>query len=139
MLRSVEPLVGLDKMIENRCQYHVKRKRNFAGEKIPQSRISRRKFKPHELCNGPSKLCISFDINIENCNKKNVSDFSDLWLEERMDQINESNIISSTRIGIESAGTEWASKLLRFYIYENKNVSIKDRERELLRNPIRNK
>lgn len=88
----------------------------------------------HELCNGPSKLCISFDITCENCNKEDLCTSDIIWIEEGIDQVLEKDIISSTRIGIDSAGLEWASKLYRFYIINNKHVSVRDKEREKLAN-----
>lgn len=129
LLRAVEPLIGLEKMADFRRTYHSKRKNNSnVGKKL-----SKANFKPHELCNGPSKLCISFDINIDSSNKKHLSDCADMWIEEGDEKISESNIISSTRIGIDSAGPEWAGKLLRFYVFGNDSVSVKDKKREKLK------
>jgi DNA-3-methyladenine glycosylase len=56
-----------------------------------------------------------------------------MWIEERIDEITEKDIVLSSRVGIESAGAEWASKLLRFYVFDNKNVSVRDRKREAIR------
>ncbi len=125
MLRSIEPLAGLEQMAVNRQSHPARRK-------VSETQ-SRRGFKSHELCNGPSKLCISFDIDNVNYNKKDITICPDLWLEKRMENISEADIVRSTRIGIDSAGLEWASKLLRFYIYDNQHVSIRDRKRKKLK------
>lgn len=129
LLRAIEPITGLEEMGDLRRTYHSKRKKNSNIARKP----SKTDFKPHELCNGPSKLCISFDISIDTLNKKHLSDCLDMWIEEGNEKIKETDIISSTRIGIESAGPEWAGKLLRFYVFGNKSVSIKDKKREKLK------
>lgn len=129
LLRAIEPIIGLEQMVDLRSTYHSKRKKNSDAAKKP----SKTDFKPHELCNGPSKLCISFDITIDALNKKHLSDCSDMWIEEGNEKFEESDIICSTRIGIESAGPEWAGKLLRFYVFGNKSVSIRDKKREKLK------
>lgn len=83
-----------------------------------------------ELCNGPSKLCISMNITKENCNKLHVCENQYLWLE--LDpQFEESiQVVRTSRIGIKSAGVEWASKPLRFYIFKNLYVSKRDKQAE---------
>jgi DNA-3-methyladenine glycosylase len=53
-----------------------------------------------------------------------------MWIEE--DESNEEvlHIVTSQRIGIDSAGIEWASKLFRFYLLGNSSVSRRDEARE---------
>ena len=114
-------------MSENRRTYHSKRK-NKSNDGARKNN-----FKPFELCNGPSKLCISYEIDVDNCNKKNLIDFPSMWIEERIDKVTEDDIVSSKRIGIDSAGVEWASKLLRFYLLGNKNVSVRNKKQEALK------
>lgn len=82
--------------------------------------------KIHELCNGPSKLCISFQITKKDCNKLDLSDNEGLWIED-VDSNNEITIVTSSRIGIESAGQEWAQKPLRFYVLNSPSVSRRDK------------
>lgn len=51
------------------------------------------------------------------------------WLENGVD-IPEEEIVISKRIGIESAGEEWANKPLRFYLIDNSCVSVRDKINE---------
>lgn len=57
----------------------------------------KRCLKKEELCNGPSKLCISMDIAINSLNKHHISQNEQLWLQD-LDKINYT-VVSSTRIG----------------------------------------
>lgn len=85
-------------------------------------------FKIYELCNGPSKLCMAFDIKKEH-SKYSMCSWKGMWIEEDSKQ-GEYKIINCSRIGIDSAGPEWANKPLRFYIMSNKCVSKRDQKAE---------
>lgn len=127
LLRAIEPLYGTEHMLAARNQYmdRIKSKKSTASA-VKQIKS----YKIHELCNGPSKLCISFNIDKETCNKQDITTFKYLWIEPRLGQLNEDDVVISTRIGIGSAGEIWANKLLRFYIFKNPNVSKVDKQRE---------
>lgn len=71
------------------------------------------------------------DITKENCNKLDLTECEELWIEDPEGH-EDINIVASSRIGIASAGDEWANKPLRFYILGNKHVSKKDRKAEKL-------
>ncbi|XP_065202455.1 uncharacterized protein LOC135832866 [Planococcus citri] len=129
LLRSAEPTVGIEHMNYNRLTYHQKRRNKSGGENqlaYDQTKV----LKSHELCNGPSKLCISLDITAENCNKADLCTSDCIWIEKGPKVISEEDVVSSTRIGIESAGAEWANKLYRFYISNNSSVSILDKKKK---------
>lgn len=52
-----------------------------------------------------------------------------LWIEN--DTATEDvKIVKCSRIGIDSAGPEWANKPLRYYIYGNTSVSKRDKKAE---------
>lgn len=71
----------------------------------------------------------------ESCNKLDLSESEDFWLEDGV-TIKPHEVVVSKRIGIESAGEEWANKPLRFYILDNPFVSIRDKvSEELLKHP----
>lgn len=89
-----------------------------------------KKLKLTELCNGPSKLCISMNITKENCNMLDLSASDALWLEVDPEFKENIQIVRTNRIGIQSAGVEWASKPLRFYILQNPYVSKRDKKAE---------
>ncbi|GJQ71188.1 hypothetical protein Trydic_g1087 [Trypoxylus dichotomus] len=107
LIRAVEPIEGIEKMLEFR---------NASRSK---------EIKVHELCRGPSKLCISLNITKENCNKLDLCGNKDLWIEAD-DFPNDFQIVNTNRVGISSAGEEWANKPLRFYIKGNLHVSKRD-------------
>nr|XP_033336320.1 DNA-3-methyladenine glycosylase-like [Megalopta genalis] len=85
--------------------------------------------KTHELCNGPSKLCMAFQLHKKH-SKYSMCSWKGLWIEN--DNVNmEINIVKCPRIGIEGYGEEWTKKPLRYYIYGNKAVSKRNKEAEL--------
>lgn len=90
-----------------------------------------KELKDTELCNGPAKLCIAFNINKDNCNRLNLCESDELWLEVDPEfDYNDVQIMRTSRIGVKSAGEEWANKPLRFYILNNPYVSKRDRKDE---------
>jgi len=114
LLRALEPLEGLEKMKSRRL---ANKKKNCD------------KMKDKELCSGPSKLCQAFDIKKDEFNGIDLVASDDIWLENASD-IPKNRIVPSKRIGIESAGTEVANKLYRFYELSNENVSVRDKSSE---------
>lgn len=85
-----------------------------------------KRFKPHELTNGPSKLCLSFDINRQSCDKIDLTSSDDLWLEvskEEKYRSKQFEIEESRRVGIESTPPEARNRLYRFFVKDNLSVS----------------
>lgn len=86
-----------------------------------------------DLCSGPSKLCISFAID-KSLNKEDMVNSQKLWVERPVLDLSSDGrnqaIVACARIGIDSAGREWASKPLRFYLNGNPYVSRRDKEAE---------
>lgn len=89
-----------------------------------------KELKVTELCNGPAKLCISMNITKDNSNKLDLCESESLWLEFDSEFNDSVQVVRTSRIGIKSAGLEWASKPLRFYIYQNLYVSKRDKKAE---------
>lgn len=116
LVRALDPTEGLE---------HMANERNLKGK----SKTTSKKFKPHELCNGPSKLCMAFRLSKEH-SKHSLCTWKALWVENNPSDINDLKIVRSTRIGIESYGSEWANKPLRYYIHGNKSVSKRDKKAE---------
>lgn len=85
-------------------------------------------FKLHELSNGPSKFCIAFGLSKIHT-KHSACSWKGLWLEDHVYE-EEMKIVSCPRIGIDSAGPEWAMKPLRFYLLGDKSVSKVDKKAE---------
>lgn len=76
----------------------------------------------HNLTNGPGKLCSALQIDRE-FSGYDLIDGNELYLEKNEDK-EEIEIVYSKRIGIDYAG-EYAEKLWRFYIKNNKFISKK--------------
>lgn len=84
--------------------------------------------KEKDLGSGPSKLTQALSIDKATFNKMDITTCERLWLEDGTD-IEEKDIVTSTRIGVDYAG-EWAKKPLRFYVKGNKSVSVRDKTAE---------
>ena len=104
LIRALEPTEGVELM---------KSKRKTAK-------------KSKDLCNGPSKLCQAMDIN-RSLDKIDLCVSEEMWVELPCggEGIGDEDIVCGPRIGIASAGEEWARKPLRFYIRDNDCVSKK--------------
>ncbi|XP_051161073.1 DNA-3-methyladenine glycosylase-like isoform X2 [Leptopilina boulardi] len=115
LVRALEPIEGIEEMEKNRNSI-----------KKSSSKKLKKEFISHELCNGPSKLCMAYLLD-KGHSKYSLCSWKGLWLEE--DNFNEEKIkiIKCKRIGIESCGIEWANKPLRYYIHNNKSVSKRDK------------
>lgn len=119
LLRALEPLQGQEEM---------QKFRNNPRPDKPEKQTTK-VFKSHELCNGPAKLCISLQID-KTLNKKDLSKCNEVWIEDGI-TVPEHKIVTAHRVGVESAGLEWSSKLLRYYIIDNKSVSKRDKRQEI--------
>eukprot|EP00058_Branchiostoma_floridae_P021615 XP_002607105.1 hypothetical protein BRAFLDRAFT_68101 [Branchiostoma floridae] len=114
LIRAVQPLTGVEQM---KVQRGKRRGDKGAGLKIEQ------------LGNGPSKLCQALHIDKNTVNQQDLTTCPFVWLEPGED-VTDSDIIHSTRIGIDSTGEEWAKKPWRFYIRGNRSVSVRDKKAE---------
>lgn len=75
------------------------------------------------LANGPGKLCRWMGLNktlygVDLCKSDRI------WIEDCGDKINSREIVSGPRIGIDYAGEHWANMPWRFWIKNNKYVSV---------------
>ncbi|XP_030434793.1 DNA-3-methyladenine glycosylase [Gopherus evgoodei] len=113
LLRSLEPLQGLDTMKQLRSA---------------QRKASAKPLKDWQLCNGPSKLCQAFSIN-KSFDQKDLVQDTAVWMELGSEAPGEQAVVTAARIGV-SYGGEWAQKPLRFYIRGNKCVSVVDKKVE---------
>ncbi|NWU84159.1 3MG glycosylase, partial [Onychorhynchus coronatus] len=113
LLRSLEPLQGLDAMRELRR----------TSRKAPSKLL-----KDWQLCNGPSRLCQAFGID-KAFDQRDLTQDTDIWMVPGQDLPGEQDVVATTRIGIGNRG-EWAQKPLRFYLRGNKFVSVVDKKTE---------
>lgn len=90
-----------------------------------------KEIKDTELCSGPSKLCMAMNISKSNCNNLNVCESDELYFEHDPEfDYGEMKVVETSRIGVDRAGVEWASKPFRFYILNNSYVSKRDMKAE---------
>ena len=113
LLRSLEPLQGLDVMREMRS----------ASRKGPAKPL-----KDWQLCNGPSKLCQAFGID-KAFDQRDLTRDAAIWMVPGQELPGEQDVVATTRIGIGNRG-EWSQKPLRFYLRGNKFVSVVDKKME---------
>ncbi|XP_057262553.1 DNA-3-methyladenine glycosylase isoform X2 [Pezoporus wallicus] len=113
LLRSLEPLQGLDAMREMRS----------ASRKGPTKLL-----KDWQLCNGPSKLCQAFGID-KTFDQRDLTQDAAIWMIPGPDLPGEQDVVATTRIGIGNRG-EWTQKPLRFYLRGNRFVSVVDKKTE---------
>jgi DNA-3-methyladenine glycosylase len=90
-----------------------------AGLEIMSTRRGGRR--ERDLCSGPGKLCQALAIDKRH-NKVDMTTSPVIWL-ERGSPCPPEIVRKSPRIGIASAGPEWASTLLRFYQADSPYVS----------------
>ncbi|KAK4020859.1 hypothetical protein OUZ56_002803 [Daphnia magna] len=113
LLRAIEPLSGLERMQQIRSESQKK-----SYHRLPT----------HQLCNGPSELCLSFGITKE-LNKVDLADPSSIiWIEDWSPQP-EFVTVTSTRIGLSKKAAKWIDAPLRFYIADSKSVSVLDKSK----------
>lgn len=98
LIRAVEPLENIE---------YMKQLRNVK--------------KDEDISNGPGKLTKALAID-KNLNTLDITKSAEIWLED--DNYTITNIIETKRIGIDYA-EEYKDKLWRFYISENRYVSVK--------------
>ncbi|KYQ47640.1 DNA-3-methyladenine glycosylase [Trachymyrmex zeteki] len=113
LVRAVDPIEGMEYMAYQR---------NI-------SKTRKGDLKPHELCNGPSKLCMAYQLNKQH-SRYSLCTWKNLWIEDDRAS-GDIKIVKSARIGIDSCGPEWANKPLRYYIYDNKSVSKRNKKAEI--------
>jgi DNA-3-methyladenine glycosylase len=99
LIRALEPVAGQEIMAKRR------------GQQI----------KAFNLTNGPSKLCMAMGIS----KAQNKTDLTTppLYIKDTA-QIPQDDIVETTRVGIDYSG-DWKNRLWRFYIKDNKFVSVK--------------
>lgn len=102
LIRALEPLEGIDSMVENRFRIHRKRTKPEVAQ--------------HNVTNGPAKLCEALSIRREQNGTDLLGD--EIYLLEGP-QVAVSEIARSTRIGI----TNGREKKWRFAIKGNRWVS----------------
>ncbi len=105
LIRAIEPIKGIPLMQKRR--------------KLP--RLSTKLLKPHELCNGPAKLCQAFDIDKEQNGADLLGKKSKLRIITAVEPVPAKNIKTTTRVGISQA----AHLPLRFYIKDSPFISRK--------------
>lgn len=102
LLRAIEPLEGIERMLEFRSASRGKLVRL------------------QDLCNGPAKLCQAMSID-RGLNRVDLCSSDVLWL-ERGKKVSDLEVGQTPRIGIANAGT-WADRPLRWVVRESPWIS----------------
>lgn len=97
LIRSVQPIAGLDQLRANRAR----------------ASRARQPLQDAQLANGPAKLCQALAIDAKH-NGIDLTTSRQLWI-EHAPPIPLSRVIAGPRVGVAYAG-EWAAKPLRFMI-----------------------
>ena len=112
LVRAVEPVDGLETIRANRV--------GVKPRKHP--------LRDRDLCSGPARLCQALGLSLEH-NGLDMTRSDRLWIESACVSgsdgccISPDRITNTTRVGIDSAGPEWAGKPWRWYIRESAHIS----------------
>lgn len=106
LIRALEPVEGVEQMHANR-----------AGTKPRKRPLTDR-----DLCSGPARLCQALGIDLSR-NGLDLTTPGEMWIEPAIDPVPPDRIVNTTRIGIDSAGPEWAGKPWRWYDSGSAHVS----------------
>jgi DNA-3-methyladenine glycosylase len=98
LVRALEPVEGLDRMRSNRT-----------GTKPRKHPLRDR-----DLCSGPARLCAAFGVD-RDLNGADLFTSDAIGLEPAARRVDPEQIVNTTRVGIDSAGPEWAGKRWRWY------------------------
>ncbi|CAF1355782.1 unnamed protein product, partial [Didymodactylos carnosus] len=125
LIRALEPLEGIEQMKRNRLKTSLERKRKNDEDKKKNS-TPLWATKNDLLCKGPCCMCSAMGITKTDHNQKHMdSDNIDLWFESDHLILNDDQIGTSTRVGIDSSGEESVKKQWRFFIQNSPYVSGK--------------
>ncbi len=102
LIRALQPLEGLDIMLERRKMDRLE----------------------HKITRGPGALSAAMGFHASMSGQSLINNITSIYIEDRGIRIAGDDVVSGPRIGVESAG---ASALLpwRFYVRQNKFVSAK--------------
>lgn len=119
LIRALEPIYGIDQMRNNK---------KLVSKGKDKSNINDKK-----LTNGPSKLCMCFNITKISFDQVDLANSQNIWLQDKIHsdsklENSRVKIVSAKRINIDYAGQNSANKMWRFYIKDNKYVSIVSKE-----------
>ncbi|KAL8574901.1 hypothetical protein ACOMHN_063595 [Nucella lapillus] len=120
LIRSVEPVEGVEMVGKLR---QAQKKKSSSSSTTPS-------FKPHQLANGPAKLCQALDITKQQHNQQDLVTGTEMWLEEG-EAVKPDRVVVSARINIAYA-EDWTDKPLRFYVLHNPCVSVRNKAAEKL-------
>ena len=95
LVRAIEPLEGMELMVERRGKYAT-----------------------NNLVRGPARLCEALDVD-RSWDGWDLTDGEQLWIEQGATPLSDRQIVVTSRIGISTA----QDKMLRFIVQGNKYVS----------------
>lgn len=114
LIRSLEPLEGVDRMCENRAP-PAKKKASISAPKKKQLKMK-------DIASGPGKLCMAFGLTKDSHNGADLCTKDSGLYVVNAPCVEECNIVQTTRIGVDYPGKD-ALHPWRFYIKGNECVS----------------
>lgn len=110
LVRALEPVEGVETMRTNRSPTAT----NSKPRKHP--------LRDRDLCSGPARLCQALGLTLEQ-NGTDMSRSDRIWIEPAAEPTPPDRIVNTTRIGIDSAGPEWAGKPWRWHDSGSAHIS----------------
>lgn len=123
LIRSLEPLDGIDRMCENRTPPPKKKKTSDGPSAAPK----KRQLKLKDIASGPGKLCMALGLTKKAHNGVDLCTKSSGLYVLDAPYLKDSEIVQTTRIGVEYAGKD-ALHPWRFYVKGNECVSKRDKD-----------
>lgn len=116
LVRALEPTEGIERMRRNR------------SPTATGSKPRKHPLRDRDLCSGPARLCQAMGISLADngtdmSGNGSGSGLGRIWIERGSERVPPDRIVNATRIGIDSAGPEWAGKRWRWYDGGSAHVS----------------
>jgi DNA-3-methyladenine glycosylase len=96
----------------------------FPVEGLSQIKLRRQGRKPEDWCNGPAKICQALSINGLHNGSSLCEESRGLWIENGP-KIEDSNVETTPRVGINSVPEPWLSKPWRFLVRSPSKIFAK--------------
>ena len=114
LVRAIDPVDGIEIMRTNR------------SSTATGSKPRKHPLRDRDLCSGPARLCQALGISRDE-NGLDMTQSDRLWIESAPDlergAVPPDRIVNTTRVGIDSAGPEWAGKPWRWYDRGSAHIS----------------
>ncbi len=122
LVRVVEPLEGVDLMLEARVR-RLGRRRRVEEQDLARNDDRLARLPPERLASGPGLVCAAFDIDRSMTGMDLCDPSSPLRLESRQPDEPVPVILAGPRVGVAYAGQGWANRPWRLAVAHSPSVS----------------